>query len=136
VAGTGPLEILVVGFGGQGLPDGVGDAVQRIQDSGDVRVVEAFLITKTATGAVRSEEATDLIGLADVLGEAPDSRHGSFWMDQDSLTEVAGSMERDSTALALVLVHRTARDVVTAFRDVGAAVLVSTRLPPSPRVTS
>jgi hypothetical protein len=127
---AGPLEVLVMGFSGAGLPAGAGAALERIQENDDVRVVEAFLVVKTGTGAVRIEEVTDLVGLPDVATDVrlavPDA---SLWMDQDSAQEIVDAMDVDSTALALVLEHHSARDVVAAFRDMGGVVLASTRLP-------
>jgi uncharacterized membrane protein len=127
---AGPLEVLVVGFPGEGLPDGVDAALERIQENDDVRVVEAFLVMKTATGAVRVEEVTDVVGLTEVATDVrlalPDA---SLWMDQGSAQEIADAMDNGSTALALVLEHHSARDVVTAFRSLGGLVLASTRLP-------
>jgi uncharacterized membrane protein len=127
---AGPLEVLVMGFAGEGLPDGVGAALEQIQASGDVRIVEAFLVMKAGSAAVRVEEVTDLMGLAGTGspfgGALPEA---SLWKDPESVREVGRAMPPDSTALALVLVHQAARDVVTAFRDLGGVVLTSTRLP-------
>jgi hypothetical protein len=130
MAATGPLEILVMGFAGEGLPNGVGTALEHIQGSGDVRVVEAFLVMKTVTGALRIEEVTDVMGInggtTDLNAVLPNA---SLWMDHESVQDVGGALEPGSTALALVLAHPSAPDVVTAFRDLGGIVLASTRLP-------
>jgi uncharacterized membrane protein len=127
---AGPLEILVMGFAGEGLPDGVGVALEQIQKNGDVRIVEAYLVMKTGARTVRIEEVTDVMGLArgttDLRVAVPGA---SLWMDQESIREVGHAMDPDSTALALVLEHHSARDVVTAFRELGGVVLTSTRLP-------
>jgi len=127
---AGPLEVLVVEFPGEGLPEGVAAAVEQIQENDAVRVVEAFIVMKTGTGAVRIEEVTDFVGIAEVATDVrlavPDA---SLWMDQGSAKEIADAMDNGSTALALVLEHHSARDVVTAFRSLGGVVLASTRLP-------
>lgn len=127
---SGPLEVLVMGFAGEGLPDGVGAAFDRIHEAGDIRIIEAFLIMKSGTGKVRGEEVTEIMGLPDVAAELklvlPSA---SLWMDHDSMREVGEAMDKATTALALVLEHPSARDVVTAFREVGGVVLASTRLP-------
>ena len=127
---AGPLEVLVMEFAGEGLPDGAGAALEWIQENDDVRIVEAYLVMKTGTGAVHAEEVTDLVGL-DAIGTGlglglPDV---SLWMDQDTVTEVGDAMGNGRTALALVLEHHSARDVLTAFRDLGGRVLATTRLP-------
>jgi hypothetical protein len=130
MAATGPLEILVMGFAGEGLPNGVGAALEHIQDTGDVRVVEAFLVMKTGTGALRIEDVTDVMGInggtADLNAVLPDA---SLWMDHESVQDVGRALEPGSTALALVLAHPSAPDVISAFREVGGVVLASTRLP-------
>jgi uncharacterized membrane protein len=127
---AGPLEVLVVSFPGEGLPEGVDAALERIQENDAVRVVEAFLVLKTGTGAVRIEEVTDVVGLAEVATDVrlalPDA---SLWLDQANAQEIADALDNGSTALALVLEHHSARDVVTAFRSLGGLVLASTRLP-------
>jgi hypothetical protein len=130
---AGPVEILVMEFAGVGLPDGAGVALEQIQEHGDVRVVEAFLVLKAATGAVRIEEVTDVMrpsGATADIGLAVPS--ASLWLDHESVREVGQAMQPGSTALALVLVHHSARDVVTAFRKLGGVVLTSTRLPTPP----
>jgi hypothetical protein len=123
---AGPVEVLVMEFVGDGLPEGVGAALDTIQEHGDVRVVEAFLVMKASTGVVRLEEVTDVMGRADAALPVPGT---SLWMDRDSVREVGQAMRSGSTALALVLVHHSARDVVTVFRDLGGVILTSTRLP-------
>jgi uncharacterized membrane protein len=127
---TGPLEVLVMSFAGEGLPDGLDAALDRIQENDSVRVVEAFLIVKTDAGEIRIEEVTDVVDLAGVATDiglaVPDA---SLWLDKDSASELGDAMENGSTALALVLEHHTAPDVVAVFQDIGGVVLASTRLP-------
>lgn len=128
----GPLEFLAMGFPGEALPAGVGTALERIQDRGEVHVVEALLITKNDAGAVRSEEITDVVGIADdVRTFSPEGAENGL-IDAEGVADIAAAMDCDSTALALLIEHHFARDVVAAFRGLGGTVLASTRLPETP----
>jgi len=125
----GPLEFLVVGFPGGGLPEGVGAALERINEVGEVRTVEAILIIKSDSGVVRTEDFTEIAGLEAVraIGDVPDI--GTGLIDPADVAEVGVAMEDDSTALALLFEHQWTQDVVSAFRGVGGVVLASTRMP-------
>jgi uncharacterized membrane protein len=125
----GPLEVLVLGFPSEGLPDAAGVALQQIQDTGDVRVVEAALVVKTGPEAVHSEEVTDLAAAGELAAEYGLAAPDSGLMAPDCIAEIAAAMQVDTTALALVLEHRWAQDVVGAFHGVGAIVLASARVP-------
>jgi hypothetical protein len=129
----GPLELLVVGFPGEGLPTGAGFALGRIHEGGDVRIVEAILIMKSESGLVRSEEVTDVVGLATVAADDDLTGPGTNLIDAEGVAEVSEAMDNDSTALALVLEHPWARDVVSDFQGVGGVVLASTRMPEAGR---
>jgi hypothetical protein len=128
---VGPLEFLAVAFPGEGLPEGSGAALERIHEAGDVRTVEAMLIIKSNSGVVRTEDFTEVAGLATIPAndDAPDVR--TSLVDPADVTAVSAAMPDDSTVLALLFEHRRAQDVVSVFRDIGGVVLASTRLPES-----
>jgi hypothetical protein len=128
MAATGPLEFLVVGFPGEGLPEGAGSALERIDDHDDIRIIEAMLIMKDGSGSVRTELVTDVVGLASVPAVYELADPGRSLLDADSIAEIGEAMANDSTALALVLEHPWVRDVVSGFRDAGGSVLASTRM--------
>ncbi|HEU4425235.1 MAG TPA: DUF6325 family protein [Pilimelia sp.] len=136
MAATGPLEFLVVGFPGAGLPVGAGSALERIHEAGNVRVIEAILIVKSDAGVVRSEEVTDVVGLATVATDDPPSDEGMSLIDRESIADVGEAMDNNSTALALVLEHHRAHDVISDFRGIGGIVLASTRMPGAPAATA
>jgi uncharacterized membrane protein len=126
---TGPLELLVVGFPGEGLPDGAGTVIEGLNAAGDVRIIEAILIMKSDAGEVRSEEVTDVVGLNGVVLDPAVAEHDPNVIDAEGVEEVGEAMANDSTALALLLEHQWAPDVVSAFQGVGGTVLASTRMP-------
>ena len=128
MAATGPLEFLVVGFPGEGLPEGAGSALERIDGEGDIRIIEVMLIMKSGSGSVRTELVTDVVGLTSVPAVYELVDPGRSLLDADSVAEVSEAMANESTALALVLEHPWARDVVSGFREVGGTVLASTRM--------
>lgn len=136
MAATGPLEFLVLGFPGAGLPAGAGSALERIHEAGDVRVIEAILIVKSDAGVVRDEEVTDVVGLATTTNDDPPSDAGTTLIDEESVADVGKVMDNDSTALALVLEHRHTHDVISDFRGIGGIVLASTRMPEAPAATA
>jgi hypothetical protein len=131
MAPVGPLEFLAVAFSGEGLPEGSGAALERIHEAGDVRTVEATLIIKSDLGEVRTEDFTEVAGLATVPADDDAADVGTSLFDPADIRAVGAAMADDSTALALLLEHRGARDVVSVFLDIGGVVLASTRLPES-----
>jgi Family of unknown function (DUF6325) len=135
MAATGPLEVLVMGFPGEGLPDGAGAVLERIQEDGEVRVVEALMIVKAAPGLVRSEEVTDLVAVADATPDhGPAEPPEAGLVPPDRVEEIGAAMRVDTTALALVLEHCRAPDIVAAFGAVGGVMLASSVVPEATRL--
>jgi len=124
----GPLEILVLGFPGDSLPDDFGAALERIQRAGDVRVVEALLITRLGPETVRSEDVTDLLGLADLAAAYGLPVPPGGLLAPGDINEITAGVQVDTTAVALLLEHRWAGEIVAAFRQVGGVVLASAQV--------
>jgi len=57
----GPLEYVVIGLKDQHLPDALVSELDKIQESGQVNVVDLILVTKAADGAVSMKEMNELI---------------------------------------------------------------------------
>jgi hypothetical protein len=136
MAARGPLEVLVMAFPGEGLPDGAGSALEQIQEDGSIRVIEALLIVKSSPGTVRSEEVTDLMAVADLATDYGADVPTGGLVSAEDIDDIGAAMQMDTTALALVLEHRWARDFMTAFHDVGGVVLASSMVPDATRSTA
>ena len=111
----GPLELVVLACPGPGLAGGVRGALDRAQRAGDVRIVDALLVVKDADGKVAATELSDVAELREVaeayeLGD----RDTAGLIDTGNADEVGTLMPPDSTALALLVERRWARDVAEA----------------------
>jgi uncharacterized membrane protein len=129
MAQFGPLEFLVIAFPGMELSDRVANALRTVEVSGDVRIVDALLVVKDATGKVRSEELTDVAALADVAAEYGLADAPSSLVDAEDVQEVGEVLHAGSHAIALLVEHVWARETAEAAWSAGGALMAAVRIP-------
>lgn len=105
-------------------------ALDRVQEAGDVRVVDALVVSKDRDGAISAMELADVAELNQMAAS-----YGLSAVDTDGLiaaedaAEVGAFIDPDTTALALLIEHLWARDLAGAVRESGGALMASVRVP-------
>ncbi|GII98894.1 hypothetical protein CLV28_2681 [Sediminihabitans luteus] len=125
-AGFGPVEFIVVGLPGGGVPDAVTAEIRRLVEADVVDLLDVAYVSASVDGELTTKELEDLEeypALAEVGLDMPGLA------GEEDLQEVAESLEPGTSALVLVVEHTWSRGFVGAVTASGAAVLQSTRIP-------
>ncbi|WP_107773709.1 DUF6325 family protein [Nocardioides sediminis] len=124
---TGPVQVLVLGFGEPHFDGSALRELARLRDAGVVRLVDLLVVRRTADGSLETVDdlleghgavAAALLGDAD--GSDPDET-GETWSLADLVPE------RGVAVVALVE-HLWAGPLATSLRQAGAALLEETWL--------
>jgi uncharacterized membrane protein len=129
MAGIGPLEFLVVAFPGEKLPDRVGSVLRAVEVGGDVRIVDALVVTKDRDGRVRGEEFAAVALLAELAAGYGFGDAGAGLIDAADIDEVGQSLDAGTVALALLIEHGWARGAGDAVRELGGELVAAVRIP-------
>ncbi|SRR6056297_317410 len=125
----GPIEVVVLSFPGAGRPEGVDVAVEAMREVGDIRLISAMTITRSADGAAEVEQiaAYDDVGdvTADLLGHAAVGLPNAEAVD----TAIA-TVEPGSTAVLFVVEHVWAVGFAAEVRAAGGKLVDAVRLTP------
>ena len=125
----GPIEVVVLSFPGAGRPEGVDVAVEAMREVGDIRLISALTITRSADGAAEVEQiaAYDDVGdvTADLLGHAAVGLPNAEAVD----TAIA-TVEPGSTAVLFVVEHVWAVGFAAEVRAAGGKLVDAVRLTP------
>jgi uncharacterized membrane protein len=125
----GPLEFLVMAFPGEELSDRVANALRTVEVGGDVRIVDAIVVLKDATGDVRSVELTEVAALSGVAAEYGLADAPSCLVDDEDVREVGEVLHPGSHAVALLVEHVWARETAEAAWSAGGSLMASVRIP-------
>jgi hypothetical protein len=55
-----PLQVVMIGFDGPAIPDKIRDATAELRNDQDVRLVDALMLTRGASGAIEWHDLPDL----------------------------------------------------------------------------
>ncbi|GII22452.1 DUF6325 family protein [Planosporangium mesophilum] len=127
MAGIGPLEFLVVAFPGEELPNRVGSVLRAVEIGGDVRIVDALVVTKDRDGHVRGEELAAVAVLAELAAGYGFDEAGLI--DAADIDEVGQALDAGTAALALLVEHGWARGAGDAVRELGGELVAAVRIP-------
>jgi hypothetical protein len=125
----GALEYLVIGFDHPDFKGTIADEIGRVVDAGIVRLVDAVVIRKAATGDVAIVE---LDNKDDPLCAAfePLVRDAIGLFTPDDLALFAEGIPDDSAALVLLFEHRWMERVKSAMAEAGRTLLSRAMIDP------
>jgi hypothetical protein len=117
----GPLEYVVIGLKDQHLPDALVSELDKIQESGQVNVVDLILVTKAADGAVSMKEMNELIEQAPgKYAKIAGNLMGLLTKpDIESLTQ---PVPAGSSAFVILFEHAWVTGLAEAVRSAGGVV--------------
>lgn len=123
----GPVDVVVLAF-----PGDVGEvmvpALELVEASGDIRLIDALIVAKDTDGRVTGTELADNEELQELAARLP--ARGAFGLlGTDDVREVGLLLEPGNCALALLIEHVWARDVSRAVRRGKGRLLATARIP-------
>lgn len=125
---TGPVDLIILSFPGDQPPAGFLKALEDLEQRRDVRILDAFVVTKDAQGAVERTELVDIADLRDIAADIV-ARQAIGLMGVQDADEIAEVMEPGSTVLALLVENVWAREAAAEARRGGGRMLATVRIP-------
>ncbi|MFF5445016.1 DUF6325 family protein [Streptomyces sp. NPDC012888] len=121
----GPVEFIVLAFPEEQLRVPAVEAVLGLRKTGNVRLIDGLVATKTAGGEVFAAEFDEFHELHGLLA----GREVARLIGPEDVQEAADLLDRGSCALLLVVEHVWAADAAVAVRAAGGRIAGSVRIP-------
>lgn len=126
----GPIDYIVVGFEGDNFDGAILDELQKVSDSGTIRVVDLLFVMKDSNGDLAIAEIRDQPDeLKEKLAKLGFNDDMPL-LTEDDLFKVAESLDEDTSAGVLVIEHLWAKGLKKALQDKGAKLLDEGRIHP------
>jgi hypothetical protein len=124
----GPVEYLVVAFPGNKFKGEIVPALQELEQSGTVHILDLAFVRKDADGSLLTLELADLADDESAPFDLVDGEVGGL-MSQDDLLLAAEMLPENSSAALLVWENTWAARFTQAVRNAGGQVLANERIP-------
>ncbi|QES48258.1 hypothetical protein DEJ50_10965 [Streptomyces venezuelae] len=121
----GPVEFIVLAFPEEQLRVPAVEAVLGLRKTGNVRLIDGLVATKTAAGEVMAAEFDEFRELHGLLA----GRDVARLIGPEDVQEAADLLDRGSCALLLLVEHVWAADAAVAVRAAGGRIAGSVRIP-------
>ncbi len=122
----GPVEYIILGFPGNNFTGQIVPELNKLIDSGLVRIIDLTFITKDADGHVEVVECDAVEELAEFAGL--DAEVGGILNDED-VAHAALSLEPNSSAVLLIWEDAWAAPFAAAVRNANGVILEGARIP-------
>ncbi len=122
----GPVEYIILGFPGNNFTGQIVPELNKLIDSGLVRIIDLTFITKDADGHVEVVEYDAVEELAEFAGL--DAEVGGILNDED-VAHAALSLEPNSSAVLLIWEDAWAAPFAAAVRNANGVILEGARIP-------
>jgi uncharacterized membrane protein len=125
----GPLEYTVIGFEGNNFTGRIADEIQRVVESGVIRLVDLVFVTKDTAGDVAVVE----------VDNKEDARFASFTpmmsdlmglLTPEDIEKIADVLPTDTSALIVLFEHHWAVRIKEAIGDAGGFLVARSTIPP------
>jgi len=121
----GPVELFVIRFPQERVPDNFRASVLAVLAGGAVTLLDLTVIHHTEQGL----ELLELEMVGDEIDLTAVELPAQGLIGNEDLEALADELEVGTTALVLAIEHTWARDVVAAVRESGAEVIAAERIP-------
>ncbi len=123
----GPVEVVVVAFPGSNFSGGIAPALAKVVDNGSINIVDLAFITKDNDENINIVELSETEGplalLAETLEEVFDL------LNDEDLDAIGQGLPPGSSAAAIVIEHKWARELAGAVMDSDGQVVLNERIP-------
>ncbi|MEU4159052.1 DUF6325 family protein [Actinoplanes sp. NPDC026670] len=125
----GPLELMVLSFPADRLGEGVRKTLALLAVAGEMRVVDALVIRTDSAGGACAVELSELPCLRD---DREMTRLASGLITESDIDEVAGMVDGQTDALAVLLEHRWVQDLAGPVAAASGSIVALTHIPGAP----
>lgn len=122
----GPVEILVVGFEGERPDAATFDAIADLVEAGDIRLLDAVIVSRDADGnldAVEFEDLGDEVDITEIQLEA------SGLVGEEDYADLAEVIPPGTSAALLAVELVWAKKLASRFAESGGVMLHAERIP-------
>jgi hypothetical protein len=124
----GPVEYIAIAFPGNKFSGKIIPAIQELQDSGTIRVLDLVIIGKDAAGNVAaielSEASPEEQAALAVLGIA-----GKNLLGEEDIEDIGSALDPDSTAGLMIWENVWAARFAQSLRDADGILIANGRIP-------
>jgi hypothetical protein len=125
----GPLECIVIGFDGNRFDGSIAREIERVVESGTIRLVDIVFVGKDADGKVLvleldSKDDPSFASFAGLLGDR------LALLTPEDLEHVGAQLPPDSSGMALLFEHRWAEHIKEAMAAAGGFLVGRTVIAP------
>lgn len=124
----GPVEYIIIAFPGNQFHGEIAPALEKLIESGTVRIIDLVFVLKDAAGEVSTfefDQLDELAPFANLQGEV-----GGL-INQEDIEYAGAGLDVDSSAALIVWEDTWATELATAIRGAGGIVLEGARIPPA-----
>ncbi|GIF40309.1 hypothetical protein Axi01nite_46200 [Actinoplanes xinjiangensis] len=125
----GPLELMVLSFPAERLGEGVRATLALLAVAGEMRVVDVLVIRTDGAGGACAVELSELPCLH---GEVHLARLASGLITESDIDDVAGLVDGQTDALAVLLEHRWVQDLAGPVAASSGCIVALTHIPGAP----
>ena len=130
----GPLELMVLSFPAPLLGDGIRATLDRLDATGEMRIVDVLVVRTDAAGGACAVELSEVTGLHGDLAAL--SRLATGLITETDIDEVATLVDIDTDSLAVLLEHRWVHDLADRVADSRGTVVSLKHITSIPVVAS
>jgi hypothetical protein len=125
----GPLEYIVIGFAGNKFDGSIAREIERVVESGTIRLIDIVFVGKDADGNAVILE----------LDNKDDPRFASFaallggrmaLLTPEDLEQVAAELPADTSGMVMLFEHRWAEHIKEAMAAAGGFLVARSVIPP------
>jgi hypothetical protein len=124
----GPVEYIAIAFPGNNFSGQIIPAIQELQDSGTIRVLDLVIISKDGDGNIAavelSEASPETQATFAVLGVQNQNLLG-----QEDVEEIGGALDPNSTAALMIWENVWAARFAKSLRDADGILVANGRIP-------
>ena len=124
----GPVEYIAIAFPGNKFSGEIIPAIQELQDSGTIRVLDLIIITKDSVGDITavelSEASPELQATLGVLGIEKQNLLG-----QEDVEDIGGALDPNSTAALMIWENVCAARFAQSLRNADGILVANGRIP-------
>jgi hypothetical protein len=124
----GPVEYIAIAFPGNNFSGEIIPAIQELQDSGTIRVLDLIIITKDSAGDITaielSEAGPELQATLGVLGVETRNLLG-----QEDVEDIGGALDPNSTAALMIWENVWAARFAQSLRNADGILVANGRIP-------
>jgi hypothetical protein len=124
----GPVEYIAIAFPGNKFSGQIIPAIQELQDSGTIRVLDLVIITKDGDGNVSAIELSEASPETQATFAALGVENKNLLGEED-VEDIGGALDPNSTAALMIWENVWAARFAKSLRDADGILVANGRIP-------